>query len=160
RLAQGDLVRLGRRRDIEAVQAVARGDLGFPRPDLLGRQVLVGIAPGVELLLTSHGVSLAYGCVIPSVARDLCCSAKIPRFARDDTKCAQVAYATGLPLPLICVRCMMRRAAPSNGSRRCMVERLSHITRSPSRQTCSYRNCGCVQWAHRSSSNASESARD
>ena len=32
---------------------------------------------------------------------------------------------------------MFMRAVPSNSSRRCMVERLSHITRSPSFQTCS-----------------------
>ena len=52
--AQRDLLRLGRWRHVEAVQAVALGDLGLPRPDLVRRQVLVGIAPGVELLLPPH----------------------------------------------------------------------------------------------------------
>ena len=44
--------------------------------------------------------------------------------------------------PLIWVRCMIRRALGSNASRRCMVQRLSHITRSPTRQTCSQANSG------------------
>src|SRR5206468_215579 len=33
--------------------------------------------------------------------------------------------------PLICVRCRIRRELSSKASRRCIVERLSHITRSP-----------------------------
>ena len=83
--AQRDLLRLGRRRDIEAVEAVALGDLGLPGLDLFRRQVLVGIAPGIELLLPPH------------VSSDL-------------VRCVQAAKATGLVVPLICVRCMMRRA--------------------------------------------------
>ncbi len=112
RRAQRDLLRLGRRRDVEAVEAVALGDLGLPGLDLFRRQVLVGVAPGIELLLPPHVSS-------------------------DSRLFIQAAKATGFIVPLICVRCMMRRADPSNGSRRCMVERLSHITRSPSFQTCS-----------------------
>ena len=46
------------------------------------------------------------------------------------------AQAAGRCSPLICVRCMTRRFALSNGSRRCMVQRLSHSTRSPTRQRC------------------------
>jgi len=42
-------------------------------------------------------------------------------------------YAIGGALPLTCVRCMIRRVVASNGSRRCMVQRLSHSTRSPTR---------------------------
>ena len=113
RLAQGDLVGLGRRRHVEAGEAVALGDLGFPGLDLVGREILVGVAPGIEFLLPPHG------------------------FLRLVFLFGQAANAAGLWLPLICVRCMTRRASPSNGSRRCMVERLSHITRSPSFQTCS-----------------------
>ena len=64
RLAQGDLLRLGRRRDVEAGQPIALGELGLPGLDLVGRQVLVGIAPGIELLLASHGVSF-----VPSARR-------------------------------------------------------------------------------------------
>ena len=54
------------------------------------------------------------------------------------------AHQAGLALPLICVRCMIRRVASSNGSRRCMVQRLSHSTRSPTRQTCSQVNSGAL----------------
>ena len=83
--AQRDLLRLGRRRDVEAVEAVALGDLGLPGLDLFRRQVLVGVAPGIELLLPPH------------VSSDL-------------FVVVQAANATGLVVPLICVRCMMRRA--------------------------------------------------
>ena len=116
RLAQRDLFGLGRRRDVEAGEAVALGDLGLPGLDLLRRQVLVGIAPGIEFLLPPHGS-------LPLLSVRSCC--------------CQAAKAMGLCEPLIWVRCMMRRCELSNGSRRCMVERLSHITRSPSFQTCS-----------------------
>ena len=40
-----------------------------------------------------------------------------------------------VPVPLICVRCRIRRELSSNASRRCIVERLSHMTRSPTFQT-------------------------
>src|SRR5258708_40120114 len=68
-------------------------------------------------------------------------------------------HQTGAALPLICVRCMMRRAEASNGSRRFMVQRLSHSTRSPTRQTCSQANSECATKSHSSSSRASDSAR-
>ena len=113
RLSQGNFLGLGRRRHVEAGEAVALGDLGLPGLDLLRRQIFVGVSPGIEFLLPPHG-SLRLVFLL-----------------------LQAAKAAGLWLPLICVRCMMRRASPSNGSRRCMVERLSHITRSPSFQTCS-----------------------
>ncbi len=44
--------------------------------------------------------------------------------------------------PLTWVRCMIRRLFGSKASRRCMVQRLSHRTRSPTRQTCSQANSG------------------
>jgi hypothetical protein len=44
--------------------------------------------------------------------------------------------------PLIWVRCMMRREPASNGSRRCIVQRLSHSSRSPTRHACSQENSG------------------
>ncbi len=46
----------------------------------------------------------------------------------------QRAARRGACEPLICVRCMMRRAFGSKASRRCIVVRLSHSTRSPSAQ--------------------------
>src|SRR5258706_15505106 len=66
-------------------------------------------------------------------------------------------HQTGAALPLICVRCMMRRAEASNGSRRCMVQRLSHSTRSPTRQTGSQANPECATKPHNSSSKTSNS---
>jgi hypothetical protein len=42
-------------------------------------------------------------------------------------------HARGRVSPLICVRCMIRRAEASKASRRCMTDRLSHSTRSPTR---------------------------
>src|SRR5229473_1912011 len=71
---------------------------------------------------------------------------------------AQSAHQAGAALPLICVRCMMRRVEASNGSRRCMVQRLSHSTRSPTCQTCSQANSGRATKSQSSSSKASESA--
>ena len=61
---------------------------------------------------------------------------------RDGARCLTQPHAAAMNgcgghLPLIWVRCMTRRVLASNGSRRCMVQRLSHITRSPTRQRCS-----------------------
>ncbi len=43
------------------------------------------------------------------------------------------SHAAGRVSPLICVRCRTRRDSGSNGSRRCIVQRLSHNTTSPVR---------------------------
>ena len=59
-----------------------------------------------------------------------------------DTRTATGAHTAGAASPLTWVRCMMRRWAGSNASRRCMVQRLSHSTRSPTRHTCSQANSG------------------
>jgi hypothetical protein len=52
------------------------------------------------------------------------------------------AIHAGRVSPLIWVRCMMRREFGSKASRRCMVQRLSHSTRSPTRQPCSQATSG------------------
>src|SRR5262249_26779619 len=49
---------------------------------------------------------------------------------------------------------MMRREFGSNASRRCMVQRLSHMTRSPTRQACSHANSGRSTKLQSSSSSA------
>src|SRR6186997_1759554 len=59
-----------------------------------------------------------------------------------------------------CVRCIRRRCWLSKLSRRCMVTRLSHMTRSPLRQECAQVNSGLTTWLHNSSSSASPSAID
>ena len=38
--------------------------------------------------------------------------------------------------PSVVRRCMRRRPCPVNASRRCIVQRLSHMTRSPTRHVC------------------------
>ena len=83
RRAQRDLLRLGRRRDVEAVQAVALGDLGLPRLDLVRRQILVGIAPGIELLLPPH-VSSDCSCSVFRPRRPRACAAALDLGAMHD----------------------------------------------------------------------------
>src|SRR5439155_311578 len=46
----------------------------------------------------------------------------------------------------------------ANGIPRCMVARLSHMTRSPARQSCVQTKRGCVMWASSRSSSARLSA--
>ena len=45
-------------------------------------------------------------------------------------------HSYGIASLKICVRFMIRRSVDGNPSRRCMVHRLSHITRSPTSQSC------------------------
>src|SRR5262249_48280338 len=64
----------------------------------------------------------------------------------------QSDHAWGRVSPLIWVRCMMRRVLSSKASRRCMVQRLSHSTRSPARQELYQVYSSRVAWLHTSSS--------
>ena len=52
----------------------------------------------------------------------------------------------------------IRRAAGSKASRRCMVQRLSHTSRSSARQRCVHVKRGCTTCVHSSSSSASDSS--
>ena len=49
---------------------------------------------------------------------------------------AQATWATVGPSPISVVRRMSRGSCAGNGRARCMVWRLSHITRSPTRHLC------------------------
>src|SRR5690242_6252355 len=69
-------------------------------------------------------------------------------------------YALGRVSPLIWVRCMTRRELASNGSRRCMVQRLSHKTRSPTRHSLCHSSSSRLAYNHSSSSKDSDSASD
>jgi ABC-type sulfate/molybdate transport systems ATPase subunit len=57
--------------------------------------------------------------------------------------------------PTICVRCMRRRRLSSKASRRCMTQRLSHITRSPIRHFWYQAKRSWVACAHTASSSFS-----
>src|SRR5262245_16820196 len=92
--------------------------------------------------------------------------ASAPLFPKFVSECAEGYHElrkrgtshAGRASPLTWVRCMMRRLLGSNASRRCMVQRLSHSTRSPTRQTCSQANSGRSTKLQSSSSSASDSA--
>ena len=60
--------------------------------------------------------------------------------------------------PTICVRCIRRRRLSSKASRRCMTQRLSHITRSPMRHFWYQAKRSCVACAQTASSSFSLSS--
>src|SRR5437016_4921205 len=70
-----------------------------------------------------------------------------PQIAKRKRDSAQPQILSGCAeraLALICVRCRIRRELSSKESRRCMVERLSHITRSPACQTLHHTDASSV----------------
>ena len=94
---------------------------------------------GVELIpLTVHdGVEIERGV---SSNGALIVTARWSMFLFKGAAITSDYFTPAIARPLTWVRCMIRREFGLNASRRCLVQRLSHGTRSPTRRTCPQAN--------------------
>jgi len=148
-----DMSALTRRRDRVLSELEPLG-YEFAPPE--GTFYLFGKAPGGDDTAFFNALADRDVFVMPGAIARCRRFASWHRHERHDLARRAGYYPNGR-VPVVWVRCRMRRAPASKALRRCRVQRLSQMTRSPTRQFWTQTNRASTAWDHKASSSSSDS---